>query len=65
MRLFIMIFMRIVMVNIDQPFPAIYSRKGLEKMTDAKSLQQLLQQGNTCALGMPDGEQFSNYNKLP
>ena len=47
------------------PFPAIYSRHGLEKMNEVKSLQQLLKQGNTCSLMMPGEEQFSNFNKLP
>ena len=47
-----------------QPFPGIYTRVGLHKYPAAKSLQQLLQNGNSCALIMPEGNSFSNYNQL-
>jgi molybdenum cofactor guanylyltransferase len=47
-----------------QPFPGIYTRVGIQKQPAAKSLQQLLQNGNSCALEKPDDDSFSNYNQL-
>ena len=48
-----------------QPFPGIYTRVGLQKMPEAKSLQQLLQMGITCPLRISDDTMFQNYNQLP
>jgi molybdopterin-guanine dinucleotide biosynthesis protein A len=50
--------------NFYQPFPGIYTRTGLQKQPAAKSLQQLLQNGNTYALKITGDNSFSNYNQL-
>jgi molybdenum cofactor guanylyltransferase len=51
--------------NFYQPFPGIYTRIGLQKQPEAKSLQRLLQNGNCCALTKPGDDSFPNYNQLP
>ncbi|HSB93315.1 MAG TPA: molybdenum cofactor guanylyltransferase [Flavitalea sp.] len=47
-----------------QTFPAIYLRRGLNAMPEPRSLQQLLQKGDTCSLIEADPVVFRNFNRL-
>ena len=47
------------------PFPAVYLRRGVDALPAAKSLQQLLQNGDTFALSPPDPLLLRDYNQLP
>ena len=51
--------------NFYHPFPAIYLRRGVDALPAAKSLQQLLQKGDTFDLSPPDPLLLRDYNQLP
>ena len=51
--------------DLYQPFPAIYTRIGVKKHPAARSLQQLLQKGNSYAIDKAGDDSFPNYNQLP
>jgi molybdenum cofactor guanylyltransferase len=50
--------------NFFQPFPAVYTRRGIAAIPKAASLQQLLQNGNTYRLTLPGNAALPNYNEL-